>query len=133
MRHPCFQVKFPVSCSAKLLSRHVQHPVRNLKRLEDLLLNIDHLHEALIRLLDSRSCEHLNFRKLMQPIQASRLLAFASFFAETVAERNVLQRQLILEQELVRMHASQRNLCCPNEAVVRVVGVIREQVVNLAR
>ena len=98
-RHPGFQVILAVGGPAEVAGADVYHPERQAETLEDPLLYADHLLVDLLGLLRRGEGEHLDFRKLVDPIETpARPAVGTRFGAEAVRESGVAERELELIQ-----------------------------------
>ena len=105
--HPHLDIVLTESGCAQLLCRHVKDAVRESQRLNYLDLNLQHIIQGLLALSYIVMCEgeHFDLAELMQPVQASGMLAFASLSAEAMTEGDHFVRQGLSPEHLIRVHA----------------------------
>ena len=106
-REPGFDVELAIGGSAQVARRHVDHSVRDLQRLEDVLLDVQELVVDLLGVFGTREGEHLDFGELVDAVEPAAFPAVgASLGSEAVGESRELEGQGVLVEDLVRVHAA---------------------------
>ena len=84
-----------------------------------------HLLVDRLALLGRAEDEHLDLGELVDAVQAARVAARgAGLGAEAVRQADVLQRQLPLVEDLVAVHAAQRDLGRARSGTGRVSAIV---------
>ena len=109
--HPGLEVELAIGRAAQVARADVEHAVGDSQRLEDLLLDGQHLGVHRARGLGRAEREHLDLGELVDPVQPPAGPARrAGLGAEAVRQPDVLDGQLALVQHLVGVHAAQGDL-----------------------
>src|SRR5262249_43069098 len=109
--HPGFQIELAIGRAAKIAGAGVDDLKRQPKSLEDVLFDMKQLLMMGLALLRRAEDKHFDLGELMNAIQTASVAAgCAGLGPKTVGQANIFERQLLLVQDLIAVHAAERDL-----------------------